>query len=177
MEGGAGAGAGSSERPQSSTPLPSNQAEDHAPPEEVPATLYKQKVRWSLDFLGAKKDDSFERACEFEDLDTSRVKGENTEDLSGELDETDKETASRVEGEAFDVGLQDDVLFNNDVLKGEVDRATDDFVAESIQAAETLEEDDVLPQEARPRGGKRQAEAVVHCSVWSTWIWNWLSKA
>ena len=162
MEGGVGAGAGSSERPQSSTPLPSNQAEDHAaPPRQVPATLYKKKVKWILDFFRAQNGGRFERSCVHDDLDTSRVKGEHTEGLfSGELDETDKETAARVEEEAFTAGHQDDALFSDDVLKAEVEKTTDAFVAESVQVAETLQQD-VLCQEARPRRGKRKAESML----------------
>jgi hypothetical protein len=138
MEGG-GEGAGS---PRPPTPPARRQAEDAAPP---PDTLFKQKVRWSLDFLGVEKDDGFVRACVFEDLDTSHVRGDDGGDgVLGELDETDRETAGRVEADAFEEGLRDDILLNNDVFRGEVDKAADDFVAASIPAAESLEEDGIV---------------------------------
>ena len=140
---GVGVGGGSA-RP--STLPPRTQADHPAPPEAPPpATLFKQKVRWSLDFLGVKKDDGFVRACVFEDLDTSHVKGDDGGDgVLGELDETGRETAGRVEAEAFQEGLRDDILFNDDVIRGEVDKASDAFVAASIRAAESLEEEGVL---------------------------------
>ena len=134
--------------------LPPRTQADHpalseAPP---PATLFKQKVRWSLDFLGVKKDDGFVRACVFEELDASHVKGDDGGDgFLGELDETGRETAGRVEAEAFQEDLRDDILFNDDVIRGEVDKASDAFVAASIRAAESLEEEGVL------RGRKKVA--------------------
>ena len=114
--------------------------------------MFTQKVRWSLDFLGTRKDDGFVRACVFEELDASHVKGDDGGDgVLGELDETGRETAGRVEAEAFQEGLRDDILFNDDVIRGEVDKASDAFVAASIRAAESLEEEGVL------RGRKKVA--------------------
>lgn len=46
----------------------------------------------------------------------------------GELDKTERETAGRVEAEAFQEGLRDDILIVDDVFRGEVDKATDAFV-------------------------------------------------
>ena len=161
---------GNTDRVPPSTPRERTGHKDRATPEAVPSTIYKQKVRWSLDFLDSSND--LHRASVFEELDASLVKGDVTDGLSGVLDETEKAHASRVEEEAFQVGHQDDILFNNDVVRREVEKASDAFVMDSIQVAETLEEEDVVLEESRPRGGKRKAATMdleVHCVSNARW--------
>ena len=152
--------------PRTSSPPARRQADDTAPTEAPPpATLFKQKVKWSLDFIGVEKDDNFVRACVFEDLDTSYVRGDDGGDgVLGELDETERETTGRVEAEAFQDGLRDDIISVDDVFRQEVDKATDSFVQASIPVAESLEEDGLLRREgdldARRAKGRKQPEVI-----------------
>ena len=114
-------------------------ASSQMPPEEPPATIIGRKVKWALDFLGAEKGDDFHRHRVLEDLDTGHVKGDEGKGLSGELDETNAQTMARVEAEAFQEGLRDDVMFYGDVTRTEVEKVREDFVVASIPAAEELE--------------------------------------
>ena len=106
----------------------------------APATLYRERVKWSWDSVASLFDEAGAvRSVNFDNLDTSEVKGDDDDERMDQL-ETERETCARVEQGASESGLQDDLLAANDVLKHQVEKATDAFVAESVQLVEACED-------------------------------------
>lgn len=109
-----------------------------------PATLFSRRVKWSCSSIATGLSEATAvRSIEFENLDTSQVKGDDDDERLDELD-TYREFCARVEQGASETGLQDNLLFLNDVLKDQVDKATEAFIAESVQLVEACDD----PREA-----------------------------
>ena len=106
----------------------------------APATLFKTRVKWGWTSIASSLGDKCAvRSVQFDNLDTSEVKGDDVDERVDEL-ETEREMCARVEQGASESGLQEDLLFLNDVRKHQVERATDAFVAESLQLLEACED-------------------------------------
>ena len=132
--------ASSSQEP-AAAPLPEPPAAGRAggASQAPPLTLFKQKIRWSCASYAGDQGAKTVRLLTWEGTDVSRVKGDDSE----EPPETDREWNARIAEEANKSGLQEELLLHdNDVVREQVKKATDTFVADSVFMAE--EEDDGL---------------------------------
>ena len=117
------AGEASSSQGRATSPPPLPQAGDsgvgaqQAPPE----TLFKQKVKWSWHCLSGTRGAQCVRSFTWDGNDTTRVKGDDSE----ETPETDRDSDARIEQAARATRLQDDLLFLNDVVRQQVQQASD----------------------------------------------------
>ena len=115
--------AGEPSSSQAPAASPSPQAGDRASgaQQAPPETLFKQKVKWSWHCLSGTRDAQCVRSFTWDGNDTTRVKGDDSE----ETPETDRESDARIEQAARATRLQDDLLFLNDVVRQQVQQASD----------------------------------------------------
>ena len=98
----------------------------------APATLFKKRVKWGWNSIAASLGDKGAvRYVQFDNLDTSEVKGGDGDERVDEL-ESEREMCARVEQGASESGLQEDLLFANDVLRHQCERAADVLVSETL---------------------------------------------
>ena len=130
--------ASSSQAPAAS-PLPAPpQAGDRAggASQAPPQTLFKQKVKWSWASYAGERGAQRVRLLSWDGNDTSRVRGDDSE----EPPETDRQRNARVDEEAHQSGLQEDLLLHdNDIVREQVRKAADGFVADSVLMAEEVD--------------------------------------
>jgi hypothetical protein len=102
----------------------------------APATVFKTRVKWGWNSIAASLgEECAVRPIQFDNLDTSEVKGGDGDERVDEL-ESEREMGARVELGASESGLQEDLLFANDVHMYQCERAADVLVAESLQLIE-----------------------------------------
>ena len=116
-----------------------------------PLTMIKSRVRWSFDFLCAAADDPPVRKTLCQEHETGNVKGDdllNRDMLSGDLLETHSEMITRVEVQAYEGGLGDELVtfVNNDITQLELARATEAFEHQSKEVLSQL--GDIVPDAA-----------------------------
>ena len=115
---------------------PSNAAESDSTGkgggQAVPDTLFMSRVKWSWGLLVGAGANACIQSLTFDQHDTSAVKGDG-DDFAEDLAETEKEACARVEEAAHINGLQEDLLFVNDVMKQQVAQAAETFMTDSVQ--------------------------------------------
>ena len=127
--------ASSSQAPAPSSPPPSPQADrasvaHQAPPE----TMCKQRVKWSWASYAGERGAQSIRLFSLDSNGNSRVKGDGD---SEEPPESDRQWEARIDEQAHQTGLQDDLLrYDNDVVREQVVAATDAFIKDSLLVAE-----------------------------------------
>jgi len=93
-----------------------------------PTTLFKQRVRWSWASFAGGRGGSGVKLFSWEDNDTTRVKGDDDEAAP----ESEQQTIARVDEQANQTGLQEDLLRSvNDVVREQVGAASDSFMEAS----------------------------------------------
>ena len=131
--------ASSSQAPAPSSPPPSPQADranvaHQAPPE----TMCKQRIKWSWASYTGEHGAQSVRLFSWDSNGNSRVKGDDSE----EPPESDSQWGARIDEQAHQTGLQDDLLrYDNDVVREQVVAATDAFIEDSLLVSEEEERD------------------------------------
>jgi hypothetical protein len=147
---GMAAASGSQSPVPRSDACPSVADQGEVPP--PPPTMIRPRVRWSFDFLSrAAADDPPVRKTLCQEHETGNVKGDdllNSDMLSGDLLETNSEMITRVEVQAYEGGLGDELVtfVNNDITQLELARATEAFEHQSKEVLSQL--GDIVPDAA-----------------------------
>ena len=111
-------------------PVPQHQDRVPSPPPPPPSTHFKKKVKWSYTCLSSgTRDGTAVRSLGFDEHDTGRVKGDDSE----EPFETDAEIDTRVELGAHFSQTQNDLIWASDVVRKQVEDAAETFVVDSVR--------------------------------------------
>ena len=139
------AGGGSSSRAAAPRPSPemADGGEGEGRSQPPPDTISKTKVKWTWQHFDRTNVGAVRRSLTLDVHDANQVKDDdNTE----ETPMTEKEASARVEQAAHEGGLQEDLLWANDVRDEEQQRAVDQFLTDCVQVSEdvTLQQDPSL---------------------------------
>ena len=126
--------ASSSQAPAPSSPPPSPQADrDSGARQAPPETISKQKIKWSWASYTGEHGAQSVRLFSWDSNGNSRVKGDDSE----EPPESDSQWGARIDEQAHQTGLQDDLLqYDNDVVREQVVAATEAFIKDSLLVSE-----------------------------------------
>ena len=151
------AGGGSSSR--AASPRPSAEMADGGEGEgrsqPPPDTICKTKVKWTWQRFDRTDVGAVRRSLTLDVHDADQVKGD---DNMQETPITEKEASARTEQAAYEGGLQEDLLWANDVRDEEQQRAVDRFLTDCVQVSEDV------AQHQDPSVGQHFRWALALCS-------------
>ena len=131
----AGGGSGS----RAASPRPSAEMADGGEGEgrsqPPPDTISKTKVKWTWQHFDRTNVGAVRRSLTLDVHDANQVKDD---DLTEETPMTEKEASARTEQAAHEGGLQEDLLWANDVRDEEQQRAVDQFLTDCVQVSEDV---------------------------------------
>ena len=159
------AGGGSSSRAASSRPSPemADGGEGEGRSQPPPDTISKTKVKWTWQHFDRTNVGAVRRSLTLDVHDANQVKGD---DGAEDTPMTEKEASARTEQAAHEGGLQEDLLWANDVRDEEQQRAVDRFLTDCVQVSEDVTLQQGTFSAIPSSGGFGGRGPVVRADVW-----------